>query len=228
MLSRIALRKNLVKLNNARYFTASAFEDHPVRARITHPAPAFSGMAWDVDTFKKISLSDYVGKYVVLFFYPLDFTFVCPTEICAFNDAADKFHDANSVLIACSVDSHFTHSEYAKKSRETGGLGGMDIPMLSDLTKSISKDYGVLTPDGAISFRGTFIIDKSGILRHSSINDLPVGRNPDETLRLVQAFQHVDEHGEVCPANWTPGAKAMDANHASEKTQAFWREELAK
>jgi len=185
-------------------------------------------MAWDVDSFKKISLSDYVGKYVVLFFYPLDFTFVCPTEICAFNDAAPKFDETNAVLIACSVDSHFTHSEYAKKSRETGGLGGMDIPMLSDLTKSISKDYGVLTPDGAISFRGTFIIDKSGILRHSSINDLPVGRNPDETLRLVQAFQHVDEHGEVCPANWTPGKKAMDANHSSEKTQAFWREELAK
>jgi alkyl hydroperoxide reductase subunit AhpC len=155
-------------------------------------------------------------------------TAVVSTEICAFNDAAPKFDETNAVLIACSVDSHFTHSEYAKKSRETGGLGGMDIPMLSDLTKSISKDYGVLTPDGAISFRGTFIIDKSGILRHSSINDLPVGRNPDETLRLVQAFQHVDEHGEVCPANWTPGKKAMDANHSSEKTQAFWREELAK
>ena len=118
--------------------------------------------------------------------------------------------------------------EYTKKARADGGIGPMSIPMLSDLTKGISRDYGVLTPDGAISFRGTFIIDKSGILRHSSINDLPVGRSPEETLRLVQAFQHVDEHGEVCPANWAPGKRAMDANHSSDKTQAFWKEELAK
>lgn len=118
--------------------------------------------------------------------------------------------------------------EYTNKARADGGIGPMDIPMLSDLTKSISSDYGVLTPDGAISFRGTFIIDKSGILRHSSINDLPVGRSPEETLRLVQAFQHVDEHGEVCPANWAPGKAAMDASHSSDKTQKFWRDELAK
>ena len=104
----------------------------------------------------------------------------------------------------------------------------MQIPMLSDLTKEISKDYGVLTPNGAISFRGTFIIDDKGILRHSSINDLPVGRNPDETLRLVQAFQYVDKHGEVCPANWTPGKATMDPNHESPKLKKFWKEELAK
>ena len=133
-------------------------------------------------------MSDYSGKYVVLFFYPLDFTFVCPTEICAFNDAAAAFKKLNAELIACSVDSHYTHAEYTKKSRSEGGLGPMNIPMLADLTKNISKDYGVLTPDGAISFRGTFIIDKKGILKHSSVNDLPVGRNPDETLRLVSAF----------------------------------------
>lgn len=197
-------------------------------ARITLPAPAFSGMAYTEGQFKKISLADYAGKYVVLFFYPLDFTFVCPTEICAFNDAAKHFMDANCEVISCSVDSHFTHMEYANKPRAQGGLGQMDIPMLSDLTKSISNDYGVLTPDGAISFRGTFIIDKSGILRHSSINDLPVGRNPDETLRLVKAFQYVDEHGEVCPANWKPGAKTMDASHTSEKTKAYWADEHAK
>jgi alkyl hydroperoxide reductase subunit AhpC len=201
---------------------------HPVKARVTLPAPAFSGMAFAEGTFKKLSLADYSGKYVVLFFYPLDFTFVCPTEICAFNDAAAHFKDVGCEVIACSVDSHFTHMEYTKKPRSEGGLGDMDIPMLSDLTKTISSDYGVLTPDGAISFRGTFIIDKSGILRHSSVNDLPVGRNPDETLRLVKAFQHVDEHGEVCPANWNPGKKAMDASHTSEKTQKFWQEEHAK
>ena len=191
-------------------------------ARITLPAPAFSGMAYTEGQFKKISLADYAGKYVVLFFYPLDFTFVCPTEICAFNDAAKHFKETDCEVISCSVDSHFTHMEYANKPRAQGGLGEMDIPMLSDLTKSISSDYGVLTPDGAISFRGTFIIDKSGILRHSSINDLPVGRNPDETLRLVKAFQYVDEHGEVCPANWQPGTKTMDASHSSEKTKTYW------
>ena len=216
-----------MRLTTARMMSTSVWQ-HPVKARVTLPAPAFSGMAFADGTFKKLSLADYSGKYVVLFFYPLDFTFVCPTEICAFNDAASHFKDIGCEVIACSVDSHFTHMEYTKKPRAEGGLGDMDIPMLSDLTKTISSDYGVLTPDGAISFRGTFIIDKSGILRHSSVNDLPVGRNPDETLRLVKAFQHVDEHGEVCPANWNPGKKAMDASHTSEKTQKFWQEEHAK
>ena len=228
MLSRLSLNKmrRLPIMTGARAFS-SVWSDS-VKARVSLPAPAFSGMAWTEGSFKQIKLADYAGKYVVLFFYPLDFTFVCPTEICAFNDVAKHFQDTNCELIACSVDSHFTHMEYTKKSRETGGLGDMDIPMLSDLTKQISKDYGVLTPDGAISFRGTFIIDKSGILRHSSVNDLPVGRSPEETLRLVQAFQHVDEHGEVCPANWKPGKKAMDADHDSDKTKSFWKDELAK
>ena len=113
---------------------------------------------------------------------------MCLTEICKFNDADQNFRDANCELIACSIDSHFTHMEYTKKPWSEGGLGEMQIPMLSDLTKSISDDYGVLTPNGAIAFRGTFIIDKTGNLRHISINDLPVGRNPDETLRLVKAF----------------------------------------
>ena len=227
MLSRFAQSKSLfTKMNTFRMF--SAFADHPVNARVSLPAPAFSGMAWSVNQFKKISLADYAGKYVVLFFYPLDFTFVCPTEICAFNDAHNHFKDANCELIACSVDSHFSHMEYTMKPREKGGLGEMDIPLLSDLGKNISRDYGVLTPDGAISFRGTFIIDKSGILRHSSVNDLPIGRSPEETLRLVQAIAHVDEHGEVCPANWKPGSAAMDPSHDSEKTQAFWKDELAK
>merc|ERR1719183_3453688 len=196
-------------------------------AKISQPAPAFSGMAWTNGGFSKVSLADYSGKYVVLFFYPLDFTFVCPTEIVAFNNMAGAYRDANCELIACSVDSHFTHMAYTQVSRDKGGLGDMDIPMLSDLGKNISNDYGVLTPDGAISFRGTFIIDKSGILRHSSINDLPVGRNPDETLRLVKAFQFVDEHGEVCPANWQPGAETMDPSHTSDKTQAYWKNEHA-
>ena len=226
MLTKLVQRQNFLAKTSLRMF--SSVWDDPVKARVTLPAPPFSGMAWTENSFKSISLADYAGKYVVLFFYPLDFTFVCPTEICAFNDAAKHFRDSNCELIACSIDSHFTHMEYTRKPRDQGGLGAMDIPMLSDLTKNISKDYGVLTPDGAISFRGTFIIDKSGILRHTSINDLPVGRSPEETLRLVQAFQHVDEHGEVCPANWQPGKKAMDASHESDKTKQFWKTELAK
>ena len=224
MLSRIALKPKMT-MNTIRMFSAYNF---PVKARISMPAPAFEGMAWTENQFKKISLNDYSGKYVVLFFYPLDFTFVCPTEICAFNDAASRFEDTDAQLIACSVDSWFSHAEYTKKSRSEGGLGPMGIPMLSDLSKQISKDYGVLTPDDAISFRGTFIIDKKGTLRHSSVNDLPVGRNPEETLRLVQAFQHVDEHGEVCPASWSPGSAAMDPDHSSAKTQKFWKSNLAK
>ena len=163
-----------------------AFE-HPVKARVTMPAPEFKGMAWD-NGMKEISLEDYKGKYVVLFFYPLDFTFVCPTEIVAFSEAAENFAKNNCQLIACSVDSHFTHMAWAEKPRSEGGLAPMKIPMLSDLSKQISKDYGVITPDDKISFRGTYIIDGKGVLRHSSINDLPVGRNPEETLRLVQAF----------------------------------------
>mmetsp|Transcript_5011 Transcript_5011/g.4586 ORF Transcript_5011/g.4586 Transcript_5011/m.4586 type:complete len:121 (-) Transcript_5011:10-372(-) len=118
--------------------------------------------------------------------------------------------------------------EYTKKPRDQGGLGKMDIPLLSDLTKQISKDYGVITQDDALSLRGTFIIDGKGILRHSSINDGPVGRNIDETLRLVQAFQYVDQHGEVCPANWVPGAKTMEGKINSSKNDAYYKDELAK
>ena len=232
MLSRLISRQPKMVLNTARMFSGfspalSAFQ-HPVQARVTMPAPAFEGMAWTDNQFKKISLADYSGKYVVLFFYPLDFTFVCPTEICAFNDAAAKFKETGAELIACSVDSWFTHAEYTKKSRADGGIGEMHIPMLSDITKQISKDYGVITCDDAISFRGTFIIDGKGVLRHTSVNDLPVGRNPDEYYRLVTAFQHFDTHGEVCPANWSPGKAAMDPDHSSEKTKNYWKKELAK
>ena len=202
--------------------------NHEVKARVTCDAPTFKGQAWADGQFKEISLNDYKGKYVVLFFYPLDFTFVCPTEIVAFNDKAKEFEKIGAQLIACSVDSHFTHMEYTKKPRDQGGLGNMDIPMLSDLNKQIAKDYGVITQDDAVSLRGTFIIDGKGVLRHSSINDLPVGRSPEETLRLVQAFQYVDVHGDVCPANWTPGSKTLETSMDSQKTKSYWKDELAK
>ena len=179
---------------------------------IRKPAPHFVAPAWKKDNFVDIDISSYLGKYVVLFFYPLDFTFVCPTEIIAFNNKAKEFRDTGCEVIAVSVDSKFSHMEYTLKSRKEGGLGPMEIPLVSDINKTISKAYGCLIEHGedvGISYRATYIIDAKGIVRHSSINDLPVGRNPDEYLRLVKAFQFVDAHGEVCPANWQPGAKTM-------------------
>ena len=177
---------------------------------INKSAPNFEATAWYQNEFKNIKLSDYSGKYLVLFFYPLDFTFVCPTEIIAFNNKAKEFREMGCELIACSVDSKFSHMEYTLKSRKDGGLGPMDIPLLADINKTIAKSYGCLCEDGdQVAYRATYIIDDKGKVRHSSINDLPVGRNPDEYLRLVKAFQFTDKHGEVCPANWQPGAKTM-------------------
>jgi alkyl hydroperoxide reductase subunit AhpC len=201
------------------------------RAVVRKPAPQFSGMAWTADGFKKISLSDYKGKWVVLFFYPLDFTFVCPTEICNFSDAYKTFQEINTEVIGVSTDSHFSHREWALKPRREGGLAPLSCPLLSDVSQDISKDYGVLIDSGddkGISFRGTFIIDPNGVLRQFSVNDLPVGRSVEEVLRLVQAFQFTDKYGEVCPAKWKPGAKTMVTDPNDPKLKSFWEEELAK
>jgi alkyl hydroperoxide reductase subunit AhpC len=201
------------------------------KAFVRFPAPEFSGTVWHKDAMKNIKLSDYKGKYVVLFFYPLDFTVVCPTEICNFSDACEHFQNLNCELIGCSIDSVFSHREWALKPRKTGGLAPCNLPLLSDVTHDISKDYGVLIDAGGdkgVAFRGTFIIDDKGILRHSSISDLPVGRNIDETLRLVQAFQHTDKYGEVCPAKWKPGKKTMVTDPSDPKLAQFWEEELTK
>ena len=160
-------------------------------------APKFKGTAVVNGQFKEISLDDYKGKYVVLFFYPLDFTFVCPTEIIAFNDRAAEFEANNCAVIAASTDSHFSHLAWCQRSRKEGGLGDMQIPLLADKNMSISKAYGVLKEDEGLTFRGLFIIDTEGKLRQITVNDLPVGRDVDETLRLLQAFQFTDKHGEV-------------------------------
>lgn len=147
---------------------------------VRKPAPNFEAEAWYQNEFKTIKLTDLSGKYVVLFFYPLDFTFVCPTEIIAFNNKAKEFRSIGCELIACSVDSKFSHMEYTLKSRKEGGLGSMEIPLLSDINKTISRDYGCLSENGdQVAFRATYIIDQKGIVRHVSINDLGVGRNPD-------------------------------------------------
>ncbi|XP_011694281.1 PREDICTED: peroxiredoxin 1 [Wasmannia auropunctata] len=176
------------------------------------PAPAFTGTAVVKGQFKDIKLSDYKGKYVVLFFYPLDFTFVCPTEIIAFSDRAKEFTDIGCHVIAASTDSHFSHLAWINTPRKQGGLGEMNIPLLADKSSKIARDYGVLDEQSGIAFRGLFIIDDKQNLRQVTINDLPVGRSVDETLRLVQALQYTDKHGEVCPAGWKPGKKAMKAD----------------
>lgn len=172
-------------------------------------APAFKGQAVVNGVFKEISLDDFKDKYVVIFFYPLDFTFVCPTEIIAFSERAEEFRKIGCEVVACSTDSHFSHLAWINTPREKGGLGEMHIPLLADKDLKIARSYGVLKEDEGIAFRGLFIIDGTGTLRQMTINDLPVGRDVDETLRLVQAFQFTDKHGEVCPAGWRPGKKTM-------------------
>jgi len=159
-------------------------------------------------SFKNVALKDYRGKYVVLFFYPLDFTFVCPTEIIAFSDAAAQFEALGVQLLGCSVDSHFTHLAWCNTPRKAGGLGSIRYPLIADLDKKIAEAYDVLLPAG-IALRGLFLIDKEGIVRHQVVNDLPLGRNVDEVLRMVKALQFVEKHGEVCPANWHEGAATI-------------------
>jgi len=180
--------------------------------QIGKPAPDFAGTAVVDGSFKDIKLADYAGKYVVLFFYPLDFTFVCPTEIIAFSDRAEEFAKINTAVIACSTDSHFSHLAWTNVSRKEGGLGKMNIPLLADKSTRISRSYGVYRDDDGVTLRGLYIIDDKGTLRQITMNDLPVGRSVDETLRLVQAFQYTDVHGEVCPANWRPGGDTIKPN----------------
>eukprot|EP00823_Brevimastigomonas_motovehiculus_P002658 TRINITY_DN15_c0_g3_i1.p1 TRINITY_DN15_c0_g3~~TRINITY_DN15_c0_g3_i1.p1 ORF type:complete len:208 (-),score=26.36 TRINITY_DN15_c0_g3_i1:159-782(-) len=182
-----------------------------VKAKVTYRAPDFSGTACMPDgTFKELSLSQFKGKYLVLFFYPLDFTFVCPTEIIQFDKKHSDFAKLDCAVVGCSIDSEYVHLAWSETPREKGGLGKLSIPLLSDLTRKISKDYDCLLEDKGHSCRATYIIDKQGILRHISMNDPPVGRSVDEVYRLVQAAQYVDKYGEVCPSNWKPGDKTID------------------
>ena len=173
-------------------------------------APDFKATAVVNGQFKEIQLNSYRGeKYVVLYFYPLDFTFVCPTEIIAFNDKVKEFEKRNATILGVSVDSHYTHLAWINTPRKQGGLGGLDYPLVSDLTKKIAADYGVLTADGAVALRGLFLIDRDGFVRHELVNDLPIGRSVDEALRVLDALQQFEVHGEVCPANWQVGDKTM-------------------
>jgi peroxiredoxin (alkyl hydroperoxide reductase subunit C) len=189
-----------------------AIQYPPATARVQGKAPKFTAAAVYNDDITEISLEDYRGKYVVVFFYPKDFTYVCPTEIIAFNDRAADFEAVNTQLIAVSTDSPESHLAWTKLSRSKGGLGKMDIPIVADITKIISAKYGVLMENDGIALRGLFIIDTEGTLQQITINNLPIGRSVDETLRLIKALQFNEEHGEVCPANWQPGDKTIQAN----------------
>lgn len=178
--------------------------------RVGQLAPDFMATAVVDQEFKTIKLSDYRGQYVVLFFYPLDFTFVCPTEITAFSDRHEEFTGLNTEVLGVSVDSEFSHLAWIQTERKAGGLGDLTYPLVSDIKKEISAAYNVLEPEAGVALRGLFIIDKDGIVQHSTINNLSFGRSVEETLRVLQAVQHVQSHpDEVCPAGWTPGEKTM-------------------
>lgn len=172
-------------------------------------APDFTAQAVMPDnSFKEITLSEMKGKYVMLFFYPLDFTFVCPSEIIAFDRKVEEFQKRNCELVGVSVDSHFSHYAWRNTKPEDGGIGEISYPLVSDLSKNISRFYGVLH-DESVALRGLFLIDKEGIVRHGLVNDLPLGRSVDEAIRVLDALQFTEEHGDVCPANWKKGDDAM-------------------
>lgn len=176
---------------------------------VTNQAPDFTAQAVLGDnSFAELTLSSHRGKYVVLFFYPLDFTFVCPSEIIAFDKALQKFEQKNAQVIGVSVDSHFTHLAWKNTPRDQGGIGQIGYPLVADLSKQISREYGVLFGD-EVALRGLFLIDKEGVVRHALVNDLPLGRSVDEALRILDALQFTEQHGEVCPANWRQGEDAM-------------------
>ncbi|MDA5192863.1 peroxiredoxin [Govanella unica] len=180
---------------------------------INKAAPDFTAQAvLPDDQITELTLSQYLkGSYGLIFFYPLDFTFVCPSEILAFSNRMDKFAALNTKVVGVSVDSQFSHYAWRNTPVEKGGIGQIKFPLIADITKQIARDYGVLM-DEAVALRGSFLIDREGKIRHYVINDLPLGRNVDESIRMVEALQFHEENGEVCPAGWNKGEKGMKAD----------------
>jgi peroxiredoxin (alkyl hydroperoxide reductase subunit C) len=177
---------------------------------VNKQAPDFEATAVVNGKFETVKLSSYRGeKYVVLFFYPLDFTFVCPTELHAFQEKYAAFQELGVELVGVSVDSEFSHFAWLNTPRSKGGIEGVQYPLVADLTKEIAKSYDVLLEEGGVALRGLFLIDKEGVVQHQVVNNLPLGRSVSEVLRLVEALQFFEENGEVCPANWQKGDKAM-------------------
>jgi peroxiredoxin (alkyl hydroperoxide reductase subunit C) len=184
---------------------------------VTKPAPEFKAQAVLKDgSFAELSLSQYRGKYVLLFFYPLDFTFVCPTEIIAFSDRVQEFQSLGVEVIGVSVDSHYSHLAWRNTPRNQGGIGPVSYPLVADLNKQIARDYDVLLNE-SVALRGLFLIDKAGVVRHQVVNDLPLGRSVDEALRIVKALQFFETNGEVCPADWKEGKRTIKPSVAGSK-----------
>lgn len=176
---------------------------------VTREAPDFKAEVVNADdSFTELQLSSLRGKYVLLFFYPLDFTFVCPSEIIAFDKALPEFAKRNVEVLGVSVDSKFSHFAWRQMPKQEGGIGRIGFPLVADLDKNIARSYGVLFNE-SVALRGLFLIDRGGVVRHAVINDLPLGRNVDEALRMVDALQFFEQHGEVCPANWKQGQAGM-------------------
>jgi peroxiredoxin (alkyl hydroperoxide reductase subunit C) len=193
---------------------------------VTKPAPDFSAQAVMPDgSFKTLTMAEQKGKYVLLFFYPLDFTFVCPTEIIAFSDREKEFAELGVQILGCSVDSHYSHLAWRNLSRTEGGIGQVTYPIIADLNKKIAEAYDVLLP-GGVALRGLFLIDKEGVVRHQVVNDLPLGRSVDEALRMVKALQYFEKNGEVCPADWKEGKRSIKATVKDSKS--FFQAEYAK
>lgn len=172
-------------------------------------APAVLGSGLILEEFKFSEVTK--GKYVVLFFYPLDFTFVCPSELIAFDHRLAEFQARNVDVIGVSIDSHFTHNAWRNTPVEQGGIGPLGYTLVADMTHEICRAYDVEVPNGSVAFRGSFLIDRAGVVRHQVVNDLPLGRNVDEMVRMVDALQFTENHGEVCPAGWNKGKKGMTA-----------------
>jgi len=188
-------------------FQAAFAENDPL---VGSPAPRFKCKAVvEGQRLEEISLQDFRGKYVLLFFYPLDFTFVCPTELHAFQERLADFRSKGAEVVGCSVDSAFSHLAWLATPRSLGGIEGISYPLLSDLDKSVSRLFHVLNEKEGIAYRGLFLIDRDGIVRHQVVNDFPLGRNVDEAIRMLDALVAFEARGEVCPANWTPGKKTL-------------------
>jgi len=175
------------------------------------PAPQFDVDAVVDGDFRRLDLDDFKGKWLVLLFYPLDFTFVCPTELCAFSDRIGEIRALDCEVCGVSVDSHFTHLAWTRQPRVDGGVRGIAYPLLADLKRDMCQRYGVLTEQG-VALRGLFVIDPDGVVQHTTINNLSVGRSVDETIRVLQACQFVRANGEVCPADWRPGDDTITPN----------------
>lgn len=172
-------------------------------------APEFKAKAVIKNHVTDFSLAQLKGKYVIFFFYPLDFTFVCPTELHAFQENIEAFEKRNAQVVACSIDSTFSHLAWLNTPKSKGGIAGVEYPLISDINKNIAKDFDVLNVQEGIAYRGLFLIDREGYVRHQIVNDLPLGRSIEEVLRTLDAQIYIEQHGEVCPANWQVGKKSM-------------------